>query len=237
MGHAGRHDGANSPGLALASEVTFTTNMRDYGGDGAYLAYYVTDAQGKYVGSLWMAGGKARYYEHLSGWYRATGGDTARNQRHYRCQRRCRPLAQDHARPCRYAVRCRLPAAHRRRRRRHARQPQRDRRAADHGRLRPAGHGQPLHRRLHLRALITKETCHDPVAPPLVRADCRCACHRPRAERHGPVGLPGLRGAHHACGPGHQRRRTRRTHPGGGTLGGADPARAVRPDHRLLFRG
>ncbi|MBP1843007.1 hypothetical protein J2046_001261 [Rhizobium petrolearium] len=64
------------PGLALASEVTFTTNMRSYGGDGAYLAYYVTDAQGKYVGSLWMAGGKARYYEHLSGWYRATGGDT-----------------------------------------------------------------------------------------------------------------------------------------------------------------
>ena len=66
-----------APGLALASEVTFTAKMRDYGGDGAYLAYYVTDAQGKYAGSLWMAGGKARYYEHLSGWHRATGGDTA----------------------------------------------------------------------------------------------------------------------------------------------------------------
>ncbi|MGO7815623.1 DUF2271 domain-containing protein, partial [Rhizobium ruizarguesonis] len=52
-------------------------NMRNYGGDGAYLAYYVTNAQGKYVGSLWMAGGKTRYYEHLTGWYRATGGDTA----------------------------------------------------------------------------------------------------------------------------------------------------------------
>ncbi len=65
------------PGLAMAREVTFTTNMRNYGGDGAYLAYYVTDAQGKYVGSLWMAGGKTRYYEHLTGWYRATGGDTA----------------------------------------------------------------------------------------------------------------------------------------------------------------
>ncbi|MBX5222880.1 MULTISPECIES: DUF2271 domain-containing protein [unclassified Rhizobium] len=64
------------PGLALATEVTFTTSMRNYGGDGAYLAYYVTDAQGKYAGSLWMAGGKARYHEHLSGWYRATGGDT-----------------------------------------------------------------------------------------------------------------------------------------------------------------
>lgn len=65
------------PGLALASEVTFTTSMRDYGGDGAYLAYYVTDAQGKYVGSLWMAGGKARYYEHMSGWYRASGGNAS----------------------------------------------------------------------------------------------------------------------------------------------------------------
>ncbi|MBX4908835.1 MULTISPECIES: DUF2271 domain-containing protein [Rhizobium] len=64
------------PCLALATEVTFTTSMRNYGGDGAYLAYYVTDAQGKYAGSLWMAGGKARYHEHLSGWYRATGGDT-----------------------------------------------------------------------------------------------------------------------------------------------------------------
>ncbi|WP_147181906.1 DUF2271 domain-containing protein [Ciceribacter naphthalenivorans] len=65
------------PGLALAGQVTLTTNMRNYGGDGAYLAYYVTDAQGKYAGSLWMAGGKTRYYEHLSGWYRATGGNTS----------------------------------------------------------------------------------------------------------------------------------------------------------------
>lgn len=65
------------PGLALATPVTFTTQMTNYGGDGAYLAYYVTDAQGAYVGSLWMAGGKAKYYRHLSGWYAATGGDTA----------------------------------------------------------------------------------------------------------------------------------------------------------------
>lgn len=65
------------PGLAMAGQVTFTTNLSSYGGDGAYLAYYVTDAEGKYAGSLWMAGGKAKYYEHLSGWYRATAGDTA----------------------------------------------------------------------------------------------------------------------------------------------------------------
>ncbi len=65
------------PGLALARPVTLTTTMKNYGGDGAYLALYVTDKQGAYVGSLWMAGGKSKYYEHLSGWYRATGGDTA----------------------------------------------------------------------------------------------------------------------------------------------------------------
>lgn len=65
------------PSLATAGQVTFTTTLSNYGGDGAYLAYYVTDADGKYAGSLWMAGGKARYYEHLSGWYRATAGDTA----------------------------------------------------------------------------------------------------------------------------------------------------------------
>ena len=60
---------------AAAGEVTLTTNLRNYGGPGAYLAYYVTDASGKYLGSLWMAGGKARYYEHLTGWYRASGGN------------------------------------------------------------------------------------------------------------------------------------------------------------------
>lgn len=65
------------PGIASASQATFTTTMRDYGGPGAYLAYYVTDASGKYAGSLWMAGGKAKYYQHLSGWTRATAGNTA----------------------------------------------------------------------------------------------------------------------------------------------------------------
>jgi hypothetical protein len=64
-----------APAVAMARDVTLTTNLKNYSGDGAYLAYYVTDATGKYVGSLWMAGGKARYYEHLSGWYRATGGN------------------------------------------------------------------------------------------------------------------------------------------------------------------
>ena len=65
------------PGLAGARPVTFTTNLTSYGGDGAYLAYYVTDPSGAYVGSLWMAGQKSKYYKHLSDWYSATGGNSA----------------------------------------------------------------------------------------------------------------------------------------------------------------
>jgi hypothetical protein len=65
------------PGLAMARPVTLTTTLNNYGGDGAYLVLYVTDAQGAYAGSLWMAGGKSKYYQHLSDWYRATNGDPA----------------------------------------------------------------------------------------------------------------------------------------------------------------
>ena len=65
------------PGLASARPVTLTTMMNSYGGEGAYLAFYVTDASGAYVGSLWMAGGKSKYYEHLRDWHAATGGDKA----------------------------------------------------------------------------------------------------------------------------------------------------------------
>lgn len=65
------------PGLAMARPVTLTTTLDAYGGDGAYLVLYVTDPQGAYAGTLWMAGSKSKYYEHLSDWYRATGGDPA----------------------------------------------------------------------------------------------------------------------------------------------------------------
>ena len=66
-----------APGLAFARPVTLTANLSDYGGRGAYLAIYVTDASGAYAGSLWMAGGKSKYYRHLSEWSRFTGGDVA----------------------------------------------------------------------------------------------------------------------------------------------------------------
>ncbi len=61
------------PGRAIARPVTLTTALNSYGGNGAYLALYVTDAAGAYKGTLWMAGGKSKYYSHLSGWKRALG--------------------------------------------------------------------------------------------------------------------------------------------------------------------
>jgi hypothetical protein len=66
-----------APGLAMARPVIFTTTLNNYGGDSAYLALYLTDASGTYAGTLWLAGGKSKYYDSLSGWYRATGGDPA----------------------------------------------------------------------------------------------------------------------------------------------------------------
>ena len=139
------------PGVAMARPVTLTTTLNNYGGDGAYLALYVTDSSDAYVGSLWMAGGKSKYYEHLTDWYRATGGDTAQINGITGASVGAGRTLEDHARPGRRAVRCRLHAAHRRGRRGHARQPERGGRAAHHGGRRKAGAGPPLHRQLRLR--------------------------------------------------------------------------------------
>lgn len=63
------------PGALMAKPVTLTTTLKNYGGQGAYLVLYVTDAKGAYKGTLWMAGGKSKYYKHLPNWFRATRGD------------------------------------------------------------------------------------------------------------------------------------------------------------------
>jgi len=65
------------PALASAKPVTFTAQIANYWGPNTYLAMYVTDSSGKYVGSLWMAGTRSNYYQHLSQWYRASGGNMA----------------------------------------------------------------------------------------------------------------------------------------------------------------
>jgi hypothetical protein len=66
-----------APTFAQARQVTFETTLKAYGGNGAYVALYLLDAGGKYKGTLWMAGDKAKFYRHLSDWSRASGGRLA----------------------------------------------------------------------------------------------------------------------------------------------------------------
>lgn len=58
------------PALAQAKTVTLNTTLKSYGGNGAYLAIYLTDAQGKFHSTLRVAGRKAKYHGHLRDWSR-----------------------------------------------------------------------------------------------------------------------------------------------------------------------
>ncbi|WP_409525744.1 DUF2271 domain-containing protein [Nitrincola sp. MINF-07-Sa-05] len=60
------------PALAQAREVTITTQLNNYPGDGAYLAIYLTDSGGGYQQTLWIAGKKSKHYKHLSDWDRVS---------------------------------------------------------------------------------------------------------------------------------------------------------------------
>jgi hypothetical protein len=66
-----------APTIAEARQVTFETTLKAYGGNGAYVALYLVDPAGKYKGTLWMAGGKTKFYRHLADWTRASGGRLA----------------------------------------------------------------------------------------------------------------------------------------------------------------
>lgn len=64
-------------GLVLAAavqarEVTITTQLNNYRGQGAYLAIYLIDASGSYVRTLWIAGDTTKYYKHLADWARGS---------------------------------------------------------------------------------------------------------------------------------------------------------------------
>ncbi|MEO6986687.1 MAG: DUF2271 domain-containing protein [Paralcaligenes sp.] len=61
------------PILAQAKPITLTTQLKNYGGNDAYLAIYVTDAQGNYQKTLWVSGKKAKYYKNLRDWARGSG--------------------------------------------------------------------------------------------------------------------------------------------------------------------
>lgn len=65
------------PTLAQARDVTFTTTLKNYNGDGAYLALYLVKANGQYQQTIWIAGEKSKYYKHLSGWARGSGQRTS----------------------------------------------------------------------------------------------------------------------------------------------------------------
>ena len=62
------------PASAEARNVRLTTTLKNYGGDGAYLAIYLTDASGKLQKTIRVAGSKAKYHKHLAGWFRQSGG-------------------------------------------------------------------------------------------------------------------------------------------------------------------
>ena len=64
-----------APGVAMANKVVFTTKLKHWNGYPAYLAYYVTNSKGAYVGTMWLAGSRFRFFEHLQGWIRASGAD------------------------------------------------------------------------------------------------------------------------------------------------------------------
>lgn len=66
------------PALAQSRTVTVDAQLKNYDGDGAYLAAYLTDAKGSYVCTLAVAGGKAKYYKHLADWNRLSASDGKR---------------------------------------------------------------------------------------------------------------------------------------------------------------
>lgn len=61
------------PSIAQAREVTFTTVISNYSGEGAYVALYLVNAKGVYQRTLWVAGEKTKYYKHLPDWARGSG--------------------------------------------------------------------------------------------------------------------------------------------------------------------
>lgn len=56
-----------------AREIVLTTELQNYGGNGAYLAIYLANSKGQYQETLWVAGQKSKYYKHLTGWARGSG--------------------------------------------------------------------------------------------------------------------------------------------------------------------
>jgi hypothetical protein len=63
-----------APGVAMARDITIQTSLAQYSGHGAYLAVYLTNPDGSYNSTLWVAGQKSKYFGDLRGWARAASG-------------------------------------------------------------------------------------------------------------------------------------------------------------------
>lgn len=61
------------PTQAMAKSVTFTTELTKYDGQAAYLAMYLTNAEGAYQQTLWISGESPKPYKYLRGWAKASG--------------------------------------------------------------------------------------------------------------------------------------------------------------------
>ncbi|MBE0508589.1 MAG: DUF2271 domain-containing protein [Marinospirillum sp.] len=61
------------PVCVQAKEVSLTTQLNNYRGDGAYLSIYLTDSDGRYQQTLWVAGKKSKHYKHLLDWAKGSG--------------------------------------------------------------------------------------------------------------------------------------------------------------------
>ena len=68
---------AAMPAIGQAREINLSTTLKDYRGNETYLAIYVTDAQGAYQRTLWVAGKTAKYYKHLRDWVQGGGSKPA----------------------------------------------------------------------------------------------------------------------------------------------------------------
>jgi len=51
-----------------AKEITFTTSLKNYAGEAAYFAIYLTDCNGAYQQTFWIGGKKSQYYKGLLDW-------------------------------------------------------------------------------------------------------------------------------------------------------------------------
>lgn len=60
------------PIVVQARPVTLTAQLQAYSGNAAYLAFYVTDANGKYQKTLWVSGKKVKFYKNLRDWARGS---------------------------------------------------------------------------------------------------------------------------------------------------------------------